>query len=98
MVTAMQTMWWILSLLGVVGLILLFAPLDSPRDRRLRARARQIGMERRLRRFEAQQRVRQQEAVMQRTREINALAHQTCQAMVRAALEAQREELSNYDQ
>lgn len=91
----MHPVWWFLI---IVALIILIAPWNILRDDALRSRAQQIGMERRLRRFEQMQRVRHQAAVMQRTREINALAHQTCQAMVRAAIEAQNEEFRGRDE
>lgn len=91
----MHPIWWFLI---VVVLILLIAPWNAFRDDELRSRAQQIGMERRLRTFAREQHVRQQAAVMQHTREINARAHDTRQAMLLAALEAQREELNGYDE
>jgi hypothetical protein len=80
-------------LLITAALIILTAPWGAIWDAVLRPEAQKLAMERRLQRFETEQRVRQQAAVMERTRRINALANETCEAMVRAALQAQREEL-----
>jgi hypothetical protein len=89
----MHPIWWFLI---VVALILLVAHWNAFRADALRSRSQKRAMQR-LRKFEQEQRVRQQAAVMRRTREINALAHDTCQAMLQAAIEAQRKELSGGD-
>lgn len=88
----MHSIWLILI---VAALFLVIFPWDVFLDPRSRARAQKLAMYHRLQRFEAEQRVRQQDAVMRRTREINAMAHETCQAMLRAAIEAQREEINS---
>jgi len=94
-VTAMHPIWWFLIV--IVGLIFLCDLARQANEGLRESRAlEQAAMRRRLGKFEAEQRVRQQAAVMQRTREINAMAHETCQAMLRAALEAQRKELDSY--
>ncbi|MHB1341011.1 MAG: hypothetical protein ACYCX5_04535 [Coriobacteriia bacterium] len=90
----MHPIWWFLI---VIVLILLIAPWNGFRDDALGSRSRKLAMEQRLRRFEQEQRVRQQAAVMQRTRELNARALKTCRAMVLEALEAQREESEDAD-
>jgi hypothetical protein len=90
----MNLIWWFLI---VVALILLIAYWDAFRADAVRPRSRKRAMQR-LRRFEQEQRMRQQAEVMRRTREINALAHDTCQAMMQAAIEAQRRELDSYDE
>lgn len=91
----MHPIWW---LLVVAALLLMIFLWDVFRDPRSRSRAQKLATYQRLQRFDAEQRVRQQAAVMRRTREINALAHETCQAMLRAAMEAQREELNRADE
>jgi len=90
----MNLIWWFLI---VVALILLFAHWNAFRDGVLRSRSQKRAMQR-LRRFEQEQRVRQQATVMRRTRKINALAHDTCQAMMQTAIEAQRKELNSADE
>lgn len=93
--TAMHPIWWFVII--IVGLIILNEVAHQVREGLRESRAQeQAAMRRRLGKFEAEQRVRQQAAVMRRTREINAMAHETCQAMLRAALEAQRKELDSY--
>jgi hypothetical protein len=89
----MNLIWWFLI---VVALILLIAHWNAFRASALRSRSQKRAMQR-LRKFEQEQRVRQQAEVMRRTREINALAHDTCQAMMQAAIEAQRRELNSAD-
>jgi len=88
----MHAFGWFLIIAGVV--IFLTFPWNAFWEDVRRSKSQKLAMERKLRKFEAEQRVRQQAAVMQRTREINALAHRTCQAMVQAAMEAQRQELN----
>lgn len=91
----MHPIWWFVII--IVGLIILCAVAREVKEGLRESRAQeQAAMRRRLGKFEAEQRVHQQAAVMRRTREINAMAHETCQAMLRAALEAQREELDSY--
>lgn len=89
----MNPIWWFLI---VVALIFLFAYWDAFRADAFRSRSRKRAMQR-LRKFEQEQRMRQQAEVMRRTREINALAHDTCQAMMQAAIEAQRRGLNSAD-
>lgn len=90
----MHPIWWLLIV--ITALIFLIETADAVEDYLRKSRTQeQVAMRRRLGKFEAEQRVRQQAAVMHRTREINAMAHETCQAMLRAALEAQREELDS---
>lgn len=90
----MHPIWFILII--VVALILVLKAMDAVEEYLRQSKAQELtAMKRRLGKFEAEQRVRQQATVMRRTREINAMAHETCQAMLRAALEAQREELDN---
>ena len=90
----MHPIWWFL--IGFTALIYLVIAAGEMEEHLRQSRAEaQAAMRRRLDKFETDQRVRQQAAVMQRTREINAMGHETCQAMLRAALEAQREELNN---
>lgn len=86
--TMMHHTWWFLI---AVALIILVAAWNVFRDDALHSRSQKLAMQRRLRRFEQEQRVGQQAAVMRRTREINALAHETCRTMLNAALEAQFE-------
>jgi predicted Holliday junction resolvase-like endonuclease len=90
----MNPIWWFLIVIAALILLIQIASDVEAYARQSRAQE-QAAMKRRLGKFEAEQRVRQQAAVMRRTREINALAHETCQAMLRAALEAQREELDS---
>jgi hypothetical protein len=78
-------------LLIAAAVIILTAPLSALVD--AVRQSKRLAMERRLQRFEAEQRVRQQAAVMKRTRQINAFTNETCKAMLQAALEAQQEEL-----
>lgn len=89
----MRPIWWFLI---VTTVLILFIEAVGAVEEYLRQSRMQVqaAARRRLDKFEAEQRVRQQAAVMRRTREINAMAHETCQAMVRAALEAQRKELN----
>ncbi|PKQ29700.1 MAG: hypothetical protein CVT60_04005 [Actinobacteria bacterium HGW-Actinobacteria-10] len=89
---------WLLPI--VVAVLVLLIQIASDVEAYVRqSRAHELAaMKRRLGKFEAEQRVRQQAVVMQRTREINAMAHETCQAMLRTALEAQRKELDSYDE
>ena len=89
----MHPIWWVLI---IVALVLLVARWRALRADALRSRSQKRAMQR-LRKFEQEQRVRQHAAVMRRTREVNALAHDTCQAMMQAAIEAQRKELSGAD-
>lgn len=89
----MHPILWFLAIAAIV--ILLTAPWGSIWDALLRPETQKVAMERRLQRFEAEQRVRQQAAVMERTRQINALVNETCEAMLQAALQAQREELNH---
>lgn len=91
----MHPIWWFLVVITVLILLIEVAGAVEEYLRQSRAQE-QAAMRRRLGKFEAEQRVRQQAAVMRRTREINAMAHETCQAMLRAALEAQREEFDNH--
>lgn len=92
----MHPIWWFLII--VVVLILLFEVGDAVEEIIQQSRAeKRAAMQRRLRKYEAEQRVRQQAEVMRRTREINRMAHDTCQAMLRAALDAERKELEDPD-
>jgi predicted Holliday junction resolvase-like endonuclease len=91
----MHPIWWFLIVVTVLMLVIDAASAVEEYLRHSRAQKR-AAMRRRLGKFEAEQRVRQQAAVMRRTREINAMAHETCQAMLRVALEAQRKELDSY--
>lgn len=91
----MHSIWWLLIVAALFLMLLLWNVL---RDARPGSRAEKLATYHRLQRFDAEQRVRQQAAVMRRTREINAMAHETCQAMLRAAMEAQREELNRADE
>lgn len=91
----MHPIWWLLI---IAALVLMIFARDVFRSPRSRSRARKLATYHRLQRFEAEQRVRQQVDVMRRTRQINALAHETCQAMLRAAMEAQHEELNRADE
>jgi hypothetical protein len=90
----MHPVWWFLIIAAAV--IFVTAPWKALRDDRFSSRSRKLAMRRRLQRFEAQERVHQQAATMRRVREINAMAHETCQAMLQAALEAQSEELNDH--
>jgi len=90
----MHIIWWVLVVITALLVIIEIANAVEEYLRESREQE-QAAMRRRLGKFEAEQRVRQQAAVMRRTREINAMAHETCQAMLRAALEAQRKELDS---
>jgi hypothetical protein len=90
----MNLIWWFLI---VVALVLLIARWNAFRANALRSRSQKRAMQR-LRKFEQERRMRQQAEVMRRTREINALAHDTCQAMMQAAIEAQRKEFNSADE
>lgn len=89
----MHPIWWFLIV--ITALIVLIEVASAVEEYLRHSRAQDRAMMRRLGKFEAEQRVRQQAVVMQRTREINAKAHETCHAMLRAALDAQRKELDD---
>lgn len=92
----MRPEYWFYLVFAVVA-ILHLAPWNwrSWNDE-LRSKPRKLAMERRLQAFEQEERIRQQAAVIQRTREINAMAYDTCRGMLRAALQAQLEELNRH--
>lgn len=83
----MHPIWWFLIVITALVLLIDVASDVEEYVRQSRAQKR-VAMRRRLGKFEAEQRVHQQAAIMQRTREINAMAHETCQAMVRESIRA----------
>lgn len=84
----MQPIWWLLI---IAGLMILFGPWSAVHSNESRSRAQKLAAQRRLRRFEQEERIHQHAAAMRRVREINELAYRTRQAMLQAALDADRE-------